>query len=244
MDKKAIVLSVAGSDSSGGAGIQADIKAISALGGYAATAITAITVQNTLGVQAVHPVAAELVGQQMQAVMEDLQPDAIKIGMTGNVEIIYEIVRILRRYSPRKVVFDPVMVSTSGHSLMTDEALEAIRTKLIPKVTLVTPNLHETEVLLQQPVQTIDEMEDAACRLFEKYNCAFLIKGGHLTGLEIQEECADMARRSVRYNSLESDIDIICGDIKEAAATFGAASFDVVTSNPPYMIGQHGIQNP
>ena len=137
MDKKAIVLSVAGSDSSGGAGIQADIKAISALGGYAATAITAITVQNTLGVQAVHPVAAELVGQQMQAVMEDLQPDAIKIGMTGNVEIIYEIVRILRRYSPRKVVFDPVMVSTSGHSLMTDEALEAIRTKLIPKVTLV-----------------------------------------------------------------------------------------------------------
>ena len=185
MDKKAIVLSVAGSDSSGGAGIQADIKAISALGGYAATAITAITVQNTLGVQAVHPVAAELVGQQMQAVMEDLQPDAIKIGMTGNVEIIYEIVRILRRYSPRKVVFDPVMVSTSGHSLMTDEALEAIRTKLIPKVTLVTPNLHETEVLLQQPVQTIDEMEDAACRLFEKYHCAFLIKGGHLTGHEM-----------------------------------------------------------
>ena len=123
MDKKAIVLSVAGSDSSGGAGIQADIKAISALGGYAATAITAITVQNTLGVQAVHPVAAELVGQQMQAVMEDLQPDAIKIGMTGNVEIIYEIVRILRRYSPRKVVFDPVMVSTSGHSLMTDDII-------------------------------------------------------------------------------------------------------------------------
>ena len=98
MDKKAIVLSVAGSDSSGGAGIQADIKAISALGGYAATAITAITVQNTLGVQAVHPVAAELVGQQMQAVMEDLQPDAIKIGMTGNVEIIYEIVRDIRRF--------------------------------------------------------------------------------------------------------------------------------------------------
>ena len=186
MDKKAIVLSVAGSDSSGGAGIQADIKAISALGGYAATAITAITVQNTLGVQAVHPVAAALVGQQMQAVMEDLQPDAIKIGMTGNVEIIYEIVRILRRYSPRKVVFDPVMVSTSGHSLMTDEALEAIRTKLIPKVTLVTPNLHETEVLLQQPVQTIDEMEDDACRLFEKYNCAFLIKGGHLTGHDVR----------------------------------------------------------
>ena len=118
MDKKAIVLSVAGSDSSGGAGIQADIKTISALGGYAATAITAITVQNTLGVQAVHPVPAELVGKQMQAVMEDLRPDAIKIGMTGNVEIISEIARLLHQYSPQQVVLDPVMVSTSGHNLM------------------------------------------------------------------------------------------------------------------------------
>ena len=126
MKEKAIVLSVAGSDSSGGAGIQADIKTISALGGYAATAITAITVQNTLGVQAVHPVPAELVGEQMQAVMEDLRPDAIKIGMTGNVEIISEIARLLHQYSPRQVVLDPVMVSTSGHNLMTDEAVEAI----------------------------------------------------------------------------------------------------------------------
>ena len=154
MDKKAIVLSVAGSDSSGGAGIQADIKTISALGGYAATAITAITVQNTLGVQAVHPVPAELVGKQMQAVMEDLRPDAIKIGMTGNVEIISEIARLLHQYSPQQVVLDPVMVSTSGHNLMTDEAVEAICTLLLPEVSLVTPNLHETEVLLQQPVHT------------------------------------------------------------------------------------------
>ena len=185
MDKKAIVLSVAGSDSSGGAGIQADIKTISALGGYAATAITAITVQNTLGVQAVHPVPAELVGKQMQAVMEDLRPDAIKIGMTGNVEIISEIARLLHQYSPRQVVLDPVMVSTSGHNLMTDEAVEAICTLLLPEVSLVTPNLHETEVLLQQPVHTVDEMEDAVCRLFEKYHCAFLIKGGHLKGNEM-----------------------------------------------------------
>lgn len=185
MDKKAIVLSVAGSDSSGGAGIQADIKTISALGGYAATAITAITVQNTLGVQAVHPVPAELVGKQMQAVMEDLRPDAIKIGMTGNVEIISEIARLLHQYSPQQVVLDPVMVSTSGHNLMTDEAVEAICTLLLPEVSLVTPNLHETEVLLQQPVHTVDEMEGAACRLFEKYHCAFLIKGGHLKGNEM-----------------------------------------------------------
>ena len=99
MDRKVVVLSVAGSDCSAGAGIQADIKTISALDGYAATAITAVTVQNTLGVQSVHPVSAELVGRQMQAVMEDLQPDAIKIGMTGNVMIVDEIVRVLRQYS-------------------------------------------------------------------------------------------------------------------------------------------------
>lgn len=185
MEKKAIILSVAGSDSSGGAGIQADIKTISALGGYAATAITAITVQNTLGVQAVHPVPAELVGKQMQAVMEDLQPDAVKIGMTGNVEIIGEIARLLHQFTPRQVVLDPVMVSTSGHSLMTDEALEALCTQLLPEVSLVTPNLHETEVLLRQPVRTVDDMEDAAGRLFEKYHCAFLIKGGHLTGSDM-----------------------------------------------------------
>ena len=185
MKEKAIVLSVAGSDSSGGAGIQADIKTISALGGYAATAITAITVQNTLGVQAVHPVPAELVGEQMQAVMEDLRPDAIKIGMTGNVEIISEIARLLHQYSPRQVVLDPVMVSTSGHNLMTDEAVEAICTLLLPEVSLVTPNLHEAAVLLQQPIHTVDDMEYAAHLVYEKYHCACLVKGGHLTGNEM-----------------------------------------------------------
>ena len=152
MDKKAIVLSVAGSDSSGGAGIQADIKTISALGGYAATAITAITVQNTLGVQAVHPVPAELVGKQMQAVMEDLRPDAIKIGMTGNVEIISEIARLLHQYSPQQVVLDPVMVSTSGHNLMTDEAVEAICTLLLPEVSLVTPKSITVPFLLKEVI--------------------------------------------------------------------------------------------
>ncbi|RGN31801.1 bifunctional hydroxymethylpyrimidine kinase/phosphomethylpyrimidine kinase [Bacteroides oleiciplenus] len=185
MDKKVIVLSVAGSDCSAGAGVQADIKTISALGGYAATAITAITVQNTLGVQGVHPVEAGVVGRQMEAVMEDLKPDVIKIGMTGNVEIINEIVRVLHQYSPRQVIFDPIMVSTSGHKLMTDEAVEAICTKLLPVVSLVTPNLHEAEVLLQQPIHTVDDMELAAHLVYEKYQCACLVKGGHLTGNEM-----------------------------------------------------------
>lgn len=182
MDKKAIVFSVAGSDSSGGAGIQADIKTISALGGYAAAAITAITVQNTLGVQAVCPVPAEVVGQQIRAVMDDLKPDAIKIGMTGNVDIVCEIAHVLHQYSPRQVIFDPVMVSTSGHKLMPDEAVDAICTRLFPEVSLVTPNLLEAAVLLQQPIGSIEEMEEAVLRLYEKYRCAFLIKGGHLDG--------------------------------------------------------------
>ena len=180
--KKVIVLSVAGSDSSAGAGIQADIKTISALDGYAATAITAVTVQNTLGVQGVHPLPAELVGRQREAVMEDLRPDAVKIGMTGNEAIIGEIADVLRRYPVRHVVFDPVMVSTSGHKLMTDEAIDAIRTRLLPMVSLVTPNLHEAEVLLRQPVRTVDDMECAARQLCEEFRCACLVKGGHLEG--------------------------------------------------------------
>ncbi len=167
MNKKVIVFSIAGSDSSGGAGIQADVKTISALGGYAAAALTAVTVQNTLGVQDVHYMPAALVGRQMAAVIEDLQPDAVKIGMTGSLEIIDEIARVLHLYSLRQIVFDPVMASTGGRRLMADEAVEAICTKLFPEVTLVTPNLHEAEILLQQPVRTIDDMKQAACLLYE-----------------------------------------------------------------------------
>lgn len=184
-EKKAIVLSVAGSDCSGGAGIQADVKTISALGGYAATAVTAITVQNTLGVKGVRPVPAEWVEQQMEAVMEDLRPDAIKIGMTGDEALIRAIARVLHKYAPRWVVFDPVMVSTSGHKLMEEDAMEAICTELFPEVSLVTPNLHETEVLLRKRVRTVDDMEKAACSLYDKYRCAFLIKGGHLEGYDM-----------------------------------------------------------
>lgn len=196
MDQKATVLSIAGSDSSGGAGIQADIKAISALGGYAATAITAVTVQNTMGVQTVHPVPAELVGAQIRAVMEDLHPDAVKIGMTGTVDVIREIARLLRLYAPRQVVFDPVMVSTSGHSLLADEAVGAIGALLMPSVSLVTPNLHEAAVLLGRSVHSVEDMEDAARSLYAKYGCAFLLKGGHLPGREMCDVLYDGDRLS------------------------------------------------
>ena len=178
----AIVLSIAGSDPSGGAGIQADLKTISALGGYAAAAISAITVQNTLGVQSVTPVDASVVASQIRAVMEDLHPQAIKMGMTGSEETIQAIAEALRPYPKCPTVLDPVMASTSGHRLMPPSAIHTLCHLLFPLCTLVTPNLPETQRILGREVTTIDEMKEATQALSERYGCAFLLKGGHLEG--------------------------------------------------------------
>ena len=132
------VLSIAGSDCSGGAGIQADLKTISALGSYAATAITAVTVQNTCGVRAIHPVPADIIKGQIQAVMEDIRPLAVKIGMVNDTQTVGAITSVLKKYDPAHTVYDPVMVSTSGHKLMQDETIETIRKSLIPLAGLIT----------------------------------------------------------------------------------------------------------
>ena len=147
MEHPPVILSIAGSDCSGGAGIQADIKTISALGGYAASAITAVTVQNTMGVRAVQA-------------MEDLQPVAIKIGMVNDIQIVHVIADCLRKYAPEYVVYDPVMVSTSGRKLMTDEAIEEIKKELLPLVTLLTPNIDEATVLTGKSIHNIREMQE------------------------------------------------------------------------------------
>ena len=182
MKKYATILSIAGSDCSGGAGIQADLKAISALGGYAATAITAITVQNTTGVRAIHSVPPVFVRGQIEAVMDDIHPDAIKIGMINDVEIVKVIAFCLRRYKPRFVVFDPVMVSTSGHKLIEDDAIGALTKELMPLSTLITPNLSEAEVLTGRALHSVEDMKTAAVELL-KFGCkAVLLKGGHLEG--------------------------------------------------------------
>ena len=182
MKKYPCVLSIAGSDCSGGAGIQADLKAISALGGYAATAITAITVQNTMGVRAIHAVPPVYVRGQIEVVMEDIRPEAVKIGMINDVEIVKVIAFCLRKYQPRFVVFDPVMVSTSGHKLIEDDAIRALTRELMPLASLITPNLSEAEVLTGHPIRTVEEMKDAAPELL-KFGCgAVLLKGGHLEG--------------------------------------------------------------
>lgn len=182
MKKYATILSIAGSDCSGGAGIQADLKAISALGGYAATAITAITVQNTTGVRAIHSIPPVFVRGQIEAVMDDIHPDAIKIGMINDVEIVKVIAFCLRRYKPRFVVFDPVMVSTSGHKLIEDDAIGALTKELMPLSTLITPNLSEAEVLTGRALHSVEDMKAAAVELL-KFGCkAVLLKGGHLEG--------------------------------------------------------------
>lgn len=176
------ILTIAGSDCSGGAGIQADIKAISALGAYAASAITAITVQNTCGVTGIHPVPPAYVKGQIEAVMEDICPQAIKIGMINDTEIVEVIAESLQKYRPRFVVFDPVMVSTSGCKLMEDEAIEAITTRLIPLATLITPNLSEAEILAGQKINTVEDMQRQAKKMLELGCKGVLIKGGHLDG--------------------------------------------------------------
>ena len=176
------ILSIAGSDCSGGAGIQADLKTISALGAYAATAITAVTVQNTCGVTNVHPIPPMVVEGQIEAVMTDLSPHAVKIGMVTDSQTVRAIVRCLLRHQPPFVIFDPVMVSTSGRQLMDTEALEAVTNELMPHCTLITPNLPEAELLLEQPIATTEEMCGAARKLL-RYGCqAVLLKGGHLEG--------------------------------------------------------------
>ena len=202
MKTPAIVLSIAGSDSSGGAGIQADIKAISALGGYAASVITSVTAQNTLGVQGIHPIPTDMVRQQIESVMDDLHPNVIKIGMVCDQEIAHTIATCIRKYQPRWVVYDPVMVSTSGHKLMTDDTIDTIRQELIPLASLITPNLHEARILSGLALKDEGEMEKGAELLGKTYGCSVLVKGGHLEEGEMCDVLYDTEEhRCFRYHA-------------------------------------------
>ena len=176
------VLTIAGSDCSGGAGIQADIKTISALGAYAASAITAITVQNTCGVTGIYPVPPSYVKGQIEAVMTDIRPRAVKIGMINDVEIVKAIASSIKEHRPKFVVFDPVMVSTSGCKLIEDKAIEAIKNELIPLATIITPNLSEANVLTGNCPDDVKSMTSAGEKILELGCNAVLIKGGHLNG--------------------------------------------------------------
>lgn len=175
-----IALTIAGSDSSGGAGIQADLKTFAALGVYGASVITALTAQNTTGVSGIHQVPAEFVTAQIDAVFSDLAVGAVKIGMAAQVASIDAIVVGLTRWSPKHVVLDPVMVATSGDRLLAAESVEALRSKLIPLASVITPNLPEAAALLDEPVATDEAaVEDQGRRLLAMGCRAVLIKGGH-----------------------------------------------------------------
>ena len=176
------VLTIAGSDSGGGAGIQADIKAISAMGCYAASAITAITVQNTLGVQAVHPVPLDILRGQIDAVLSDIGADAVKIGMLHSSEVVILVAEMIEKYGITNVVLDPVMVSTSGHRLIEEDAVEVIKSRLLPLARVITPNVPEAEILAGCKIAGEDEFEAIARRLSDNGNVSVLMKAGHLSG--------------------------------------------------------------
>ena len=180
-----IALTIAGSDSSGGAGIQADLKTFAALGVYGASVITALTAQNTQGVSGIHPVPAEFVTAQIDAVFSDLAVGAVKIGMVAQPAVIDAIVAGLKRWAPQHVVLDPVMVATSGDRLLAADAIEGLRTKLIPQASLITPNLPEAAALLDEPVAVGEAaIERQGKRLLAMGCPAVLIKGGHGQGAE------------------------------------------------------------
>jgi hydroxymethylpyrimidine/phosphomethylpyrimidine kinase len=178
-----IALTIAGSDSSGGAGVQADLKTFAAFGVYGASVITALTAQNTQGVAGIHQVPADFVTAQMNAVFGDLDVKAVKIGMVSQRAVIEAIVAGLARWSPKHVVLDPVMVATSGDRLLVPDAIEALGTRLIPRASLITPNLPEAAALLDEPIASSEtQIESQGKRLLAMGASAVLIKGGHGTG--------------------------------------------------------------
>lgn len=179
-----VVLSVAGSDPSGGAGVQADLKTMAAHGVYGAAVLTALTAQNTHGVQGVHPVPADFVEQQLRSVLGDLEVVAVKIGMLGDPAVAERVADVLATYPVPHVVLDPVMVATSGHRLVPEATVDVVRDRLLPLTSVVTPNVPEAEVLAGVAVRGVDDLGPAGERLRTHGARAALVKGGHLEGPE------------------------------------------------------------
>jgi hydroxymethylpyrimidine/phosphomethylpyrimidine kinase len=200
------VLVVAGSDSGGGAGIQADLKTVTALGGYAATAITALTAQNTLGVEAVLAMEPDFVERQMEVVLTDIGADAIKVGMLGSAGIVRAVARTCERLAATTpVVVDPVMVAKGGHSLIDRDAREALRTILIPRAALVTPNVPEAESLTGARIESVADLGRVAEKLLLLGPSAVLVKGGHLSGAVVTDVLRTADGGEYRFESPRID---------------------------------------
>ena len=172
-------LTIAGSDSSGGAGIQADIKTMTANGVYAMSAITALTAQNTTGVTGIMEVTPDFLKEQLDCIFTDIRPDAVKTGMVSSSALIEVIAERLRFYKAENIVVDPVMVATSGARLISEDAIDTLKKELLPLAAVITPNIPEAEELSGRRVSTKEEMEAVAGEIYEKYGCAVLCKGGH-----------------------------------------------------------------
>ena len=172
-------LTIAGSDSSGGAGIQADIKTMISNGVYAMSAVTALTAQNTTGVTAIMEVTPEFLAEELDNIFTDIYPDAVKIGMVSSGALLHVIAEKLQEYKARNIVVDPVMIATSGARLISEEAVEVLKNSLLPMAALVTPNIPEAEVLSGRKIVTSEDMIKAAALNGETYHCAVLCKGGH-----------------------------------------------------------------
>lgn len=180
MKQYATVLTIAGSDSGGGAGIQADIKAISATGGYAASAITAVTVQNTVGVSDVFPVKPDIISAQIEAVLGDIGAKAVKIGMLHASEVVLAVKESLLKFSVRNIVLDPVMVSTSGHRLIEESAVRTLQEELLPVARVITPNIPEAEILAGEKITSASDLPGIARKLSVNGQVSVLMKAGHL----------------------------------------------------------------
>ena len=216
------VLSIAGSDSSGGAGIQADLKTFSALGVYGATAITAITAQNTQGVNSQFALEPQMVYDQIAAVMDDIEPSVVKIGMLSNTAIVEAVAKALHDYKPSFIILDPVIVSSTGHRLLSIEAQETIKEKLIPIADLLTPNIPEMKALTDSSLLSLEEKKEAAQQLFNLGAKAILLKGGHEEG----EMKTDVLFLSHRVSKSPSSVSM---SMSESMSVY--ASETVVTKN-------------
>lgn len=193
------VLTIAGSDSSGGAGIQADIKTMTVNGVYAMSAITALTAQNTTGVFDILTVTPEFLKSQLDAVFSDIFPDAVKIGMVSSKELVLVIAERLKYYGAKNIVTDPVMIATSGSNLMENEALKALKEELLPITTIITPNIFEAEMLSGLKIKDAESMEKCAKKIGDEFSCAVMLKGGHSV-----ENADDLFYKDGKYKWLKS----------------------------------------
>lgn len=247
-------MTIAGSDSGGGAGVQADLKTFSALGVFGTSAITAITAQNTLGVTAVFELPTDLIAAQIDAIVTDIGADAVKTGMIASSEIIRVVAAKIREYGVSTLVVDPVMVATSGDRLLREEAVEALRTELLPLATVATPNLPEAEALTGLTITTLERMREAARQIIGLGTKSVLVKGGHLAGDAVDifydgRQFLELPARRINTTSthgtgctLASAIAALLarGESLEAAIT-GAKAYVTAAIEHAYPVGQgHG----